>query len=160
MSEIAVRTRWPGAVAMAGGLMLLLAACGGGTSHAASGKPPSGTASSGTASSGTASSKGAPMPGMTMPSGSSAPAAPVAGNAVSIKGFAFVPATLTVHAGATVTWTNDDEEPHTVTSGKGLLRSPAMDAKATYRHRFARPGRYDYICTIHPFMHGTVVVKP
>ncbi|MFC4055840.1 cupredoxin family copper-binding protein [Actinomadura syzygii] len=152
MSEIAVRTRWPGAVAMAGGLMLLLAACGGGTSHAA-GKSPSGAASS----------KTAPMPGMTMPSGSSAPAtqaAPVAGNAVSIKGFAFVPATLTVHAGATVTWTNDDEEPHTVTSGKGPLRSPAMDAKATYRHRFARPGTYDYICTIHPFMHGTVVVKP
>ncbi|TYB44117.1 cupredoxin domain-containing protein [Actinomadura chibensis] len=159
MSETAVRTRRPGVLALAGGLMLLLAACGGGTSHA-SGKSPSSTAPSSTAPASTAPSKSAPMPGMPMPSGSSAPAAPVAGNAVSIKGFAFVPATLTVHAGATVTWTNDDEEPHTVTSGTGPLRSPAMDAKATYRHRFARPGRYDYICTIHPFMHGTVVVKP
>ena len=76
------------------------------------------------------------------------------------SGFAFVPATLTVRAGTTVTWTNDDEEPHTVTSGKGPLRSPAMDAGAAYKYKFTRPGRYAYICTIHPFMRATVVVKP
>jgi plastocyanin len=88
----------------------------------------------------------------------SSPPAPVAGTAVSINNFAFVPATLTVHRGDTVTWTNHDEEPHTVAAGDGSFHSPGMDANATYSFTFTTQGSYDYICSIHPSMHGTVVV--
>jgi plastocyanin len=109
------------------------------------------------------------MPGMSsMPSmpgastGTTASAtgspAPVAGNAVSINNFAFVPATLTVAAGSTVTWTNLDEEPHTVAANDGSFHSPGMGSQATYSHTFPAPGKFDYVCSIHPFMRATVVV--
>lgn len=129
------------AVAMAGMAAggLLLAACGGATRAA----HPAG-------------SSGA-MPGMSMPSAKGTPA-PVAGNAVAIRSFAFAPATLAVRAGTTVTWTNDDEEPHTVTATGGPFRSATLPTGKTFRYTFAKPGRYPYICTIHPFMRGTVVV--
>ncbi|QRY54250.1 cupredoxin domain-containing protein [Mycolicibacterium septicum] len=90
----------------------------------------------------------------------STPAAPVAGTAVSIDNFAFAPAMLTVHRGDTVTWTNHDEEPHTVAAEDGSFRSPGMDTNATFSFTFANPGSYDYVCSIHPVMHGTVVVTP
>jgi plastocyanin len=90
----------------------------------------------------------------------STPAVPVAGTAVSIDNFAFAPAMLTVHRGATVTWTNHDEEPHTVAAEDGSFRSPGMDTNATFSFTFANPGSYDYVCSIHPVMHGTVVVTP
>jgi plastocyanin len=127
--------------------------------------PPSATSPSVTFGSG-ATTPG--MPGMSgMPSMPGAPAnasvsatasAPVTGNAVSIDNFAFVPATLTVAAGSTVTWTNQDEEPHTVVANDGSFRSPGMGSQATYSHTFATAGRFDYVCSIHPFMHATVVV--
>jgi plastocyanin len=87
-----------------------------------------------------------------------APAAPVSGNQVTIDGFAFAPATLTVAAGTSVTWTNRDEEPHTVAASDGSFRSPGMGTGATFSHTFATPGTFDYVCSIHPMMHGTVVV--
>jgi plastocyanin len=109
------------------------------------------------------------MPGMSgMPSMSGPPAgpttsstgsaAPVAGDAVSIDNFAFVPATLTVRVGSTVTWTNHDEEPHTIAASDGSFHSPGMGSQATYSHTFPTAGKFDYICSIHPFMHATVVV--
>ncbi|WP_396918549.1 cupredoxin family copper-binding protein [Mycolicibacterium sp.] len=105
----------------------------------------------------------APMTGMSampMPAATSMdpPASPVAGTEVRIDNFAFVPATLTVKRGETVTWTNHDEEPHTVASGDGSFHSPGMDANGTYSFTFSTPGSFDYICSIHPFMRGTVVV--
>lgn len=97
--------------------------------------------------------------GMSMGSASvTAPAAPVSGNQVNIDGFAFAPATLTVTAGTTVTWTNRDEEPHTVAASDGSFHSPGMGTGATFTHTFADPGTFDYVCSIHPMMHGTVVV--
>ncbi|OBI03267.1 plastocyanin/azurin family copper-binding protein, partial [Mycobacterium scrofulaceum] len=75
--------------------------------------------------------------GTSMPMGSasaSAPAAPVSGNQVNIDGFAFAPATLTVTAGTTVTWTNRDEEPHTVAASDGSFHSPGMGTGATFTH--------------------------
>ena len=108
------------------------------------------------------------MPGMSgMPSMPSAPAgtasatgspAAVAGDQVSIDNFAFVPATLTVKVGSTVTWTNHDEEPHTVAASDGSFHSPGMGTGATYSHTFPTAGKFDYLCSIHPSMHGTVVV--
>ena len=96
-------------------------------------------------------------------SGSSgAPAAPVAGNAVAISGFAFSPASLTVKAGTTVTWTNKDSDAHTVTSQGtgGPLGSAALSTGQSYSFTFTKPGTYAYLCTIHPFMTATVTVTP
>jgi plastocyanin len=87
-----------------------------------------------------------------------APAAPVNGDQVNIDNFAFVPATLTVRAGSTVTWTNHDEEPHTVAASDGSFHSPGMGTGGTFSHTFATAGTFDYVCSIHPMMHGTVVV--
>jgi len=101
------------------------------------------------------------MPGMTgMPSTGGAPTgtAPVTGDQVSIDNFAFAPATLTVKVGGTVTWTNRDEEPHTVAANDGSFHSPGMGTGATFSHTFPTAGTFDYVCSIHPMMHGTVVV--
>jgi plastocyanin len=100
-----------------------------------------------------------PMP-MPADSGSAAaPEAPQGANAVNISNFAFAPATLTVPAGTTVTWTNKDEEPHTVVSSDGsTFHSPGMGTDATYSFTFPDAGTFDYVCSIHPMMHGTVVV--
>jgi plastocyanin len=108
------------------------------------------------------------MPGMSgMPPMPSAPGGPAsatgspaaaAGDAVTIDNFAFAPATLTVKAGSTVTWTNRDEEPHTVAASDGSFHSPGMGTGATYSHTFPTAGKFDYVCSIHPMMHGTVVV--
>ncbi|MFG2887361.1 plastocyanin/azurin family copper-binding protein [Streptomyces sp. NPDC048297] len=94
------------------------------------------------------------------PSSTGAPAAPVAGNAVAIKNFAFSPATLKIKAGTRVTWTNQDTDAHTVTSAGsgGPLRSAALATHATYSYTFTKPGTYAYLCTIHPFMTATVEV--
>jgi plastocyanin len=89
-----------------------------------------------------------------------APAAPVAGNAVDIDNFAFAPATLTVAAGSTVTWINKDEEPHTVVANDGSFHSPGMGSQATFSYTFPKAGTFDYVCSVHPFMHATVVVTP
>jgi amicyanin len=103
-----------------------------------------------------------PMGSMTMsptdgatPPASALPAGP---NAVNIDNFAFAPATLTVKAGTTVTWTNKDEDPHTVVDNGGAFRSQALGSGGTYSFTFPTAGTFDYICSIHPFMHGTVVV--
>ncbi|WP_319445726.1 MULTISPECIES: cupredoxin family copper-binding protein [unclassified Mycobacterium] len=92
--------------------------------------------------------------------GSSAPAAPAGPNEVNIDGFAFAPVTLTVKAGTTVTWTNKDEDPHTVVDNGGAFRSQALGSGGTYSFTFPTAGTFDYICSVHPFMHGTVVVTP
>ncbi|MEV5954836.1 cupredoxin family copper-binding protein [Streptomyces sp. NPDC051987] len=103
-----------------------------------------------------------PMPGMSMPMPTGHPSrgTPVAGHTVAIKNFAFVPATLKVPVGTTVTWTNQDTDAHTVTSegSGGPLRSAALATRAAYSYTFTRPGTYAYLCTIHPFMTATVEV--
>jgi plastocyanin len=78
---------------------------------------------------------------------------------ISAKDFMFSPATVTVKAGATVTWTNLDDEPHTVFSDAGLFRSSALDTKDNFSYKFDKPGTYHYLCTIHPRMVGTIVVE-
>lgn len=97
-----------------------------------------------------------PAPGSS--TASSAPGNPVGGPTIDIEDFAFAPATVTVPAGSTVTWTNKDGEPHTVVANDGTFRSPTMDTNGTFSFTFATTGTFDYVCSIHPFMHGTVVV--
>jgi|HubBroStandDraft_6_1064221.scaffolds.fasta_scaffold287151_2 plastocyanin len=87
--------------------------------------------------------------------------AATAANTVTIDNFAFAPATLTVAPGTKITWTNKDEEPHTVTSADGghLFKSPALDTDDKFSFTFDKPGTYKYFCSIHPHMVGTIVVK-
>ena len=79
---------------------------------------------------------------------------------VNIDNFAFAPATLTVTAGTTVTWKNEDDSPHRIGDKDGTLKSAALDTDDTFSHTFAAPGEYPYICTIHPYMVGKIIVKP
>ena len=78
---------------------------------------------------------------------------------VMARDFMFAPAALTVTAGSTVTWTNKDDEPHTVVSEAGLFRSGALDTGDSFSFRFDKPGTYRYTCSIHPRMVGTIVVQ-
>lgn len=95
----------------------------------------------------------------TAPSTSGAGAA-VATKSVTIKNFAFTPASIRVKVGSTVIWTNGDQDPHNVISRNrgGPLRSATMNKGNTYRYTFRKTGSYPYLCTIHPSMTGTVVV--
>ena len=105
--------------------------------------------------------KAATMPSMPMPTMSAAggtPNAPATVNAVNISNLAFAPATVSVTAGTTVTWTNRDQIAHTVSDTQDGIASPVLNQNQTYSHTFTKPGTYHYICTIHPFMHGTVIV--
>jgi plastocyanin len=79
--------------------------------------------------------------------------------AVTIKDDAYSPATLTVVAGQTVTFTNRDDDAHTVTSVNGTFDSKGLDTNGVWRHTFDKPGVYRYFCELHPFMKGTIVVK-
>lgn len=140
-------------------LMLMVAGC----SSTPTVKAPSVTFGSAATTPGMPGMSGMPsMPNMPANKGDSAtaPAAPVAGNAVNIDKFAFAPVTLTVPTGSTVTWTNLDEEPHTVVANDGSFHSPGMGTQATFSYTFAKAGSFDYVCSIHPFMHATVVVTP
>lgn len=78
---------------------------------------------------------------------------------VTIRNFSFSPTSLTVNAGTAVTWKNLDGEPHTVVSGQGLFRSEALDQNDSYTFKFDKPGTYGFICSIHPMMKGTIIVK-
>jgi plastocyanin len=78
---------------------------------------------------------------------------------VEIRNFAFLPARLVVSAGTRVVWQNHDGDPHTVTTyGRGFA-SPAIVTGGRFALVLRKPGTYAYYCTIHPFMHGVVVVR-
>ena len=78
---------------------------------------------------------------------------------VQIKRFTFVPASLSVKAGTTVTWTNEDSTPHTVTSTDGSWGSDQLAQGDSYMKLFSTPGSYEYHCSIHPYMRGVIVVE-
>lgn len=90
-----------------------------------------------------------------------APAAAAMHPAITISHYAFQPATLTVARGSTVTWTNRDEDVHTIktTDGPEALGSPPLDSGNRFGFTFRRAGTYHYICTVHPYMHGVIVVR-
>jgi len=92
--------------------------------------------------------------------GEAAVAAAASQATVDIDNFAFAPATLTVTAGTTVIWKNEDDSPHRIGDNNGTFKSAALDTDDTFSHTFAAPGEYPYICTIHPYMVGKIVVKP
>ncbi len=85
---------------------------------------------------------------------------PSAANAeVKIDNFSFGPQTVTVPVGATVTWTNRDDIPHTVVSTDGVFKSKVRDTDEKFSYTFTKAGTYPYYCSVHPKMTGQVVVQ-
>ncbi len=78
---------------------------------------------------------------------------------VMIDNFTFNPQRLTVKAGTTVTWHNGDDIPHTVASSAKLFKSKVFDSDEEFSFTFATPGVYEYFCSLHPHMTGTIVVE-
>jgi plastocyanin len=82
------------------------------------------------------------------------------GTQVSMEGIKFNPASLTVAVGDTVTWTNNDTVGHDVTGDSFKSGAPgAMQNGDTFEHTFDKAGTFDYVCTVHTGMEGTVTVK-
>ena len=79
---------------------------------------------------------------------------------VKIDNFSFGPTTLAVPVGATVTWMNQDDVPHTIVSTDGKdIKSPVLDTDQEFSHAFAKAGTYAYYCSIHPKMTGKIIVQ-
>jgi plastocyanin len=89
----------------------------------------------------------------------SAVAARAADLEVKIDNFTFTPQRLTVKAGTTVTWTNEDDIPHTVASSTKAFKSKALDTDDKFSFTFTTPGSYEYFCSLHPHMTGAIVVE-
>jgi amicyanin len=132
-----------------------LAACASGSGGAYGARPP-------------ASAPASEMP-MAMPAGQMTqvgsttstqgpPAVSAGAVQVGIVNFKFTPDSLTIKVGTTVNWTNHDDIAHTVSFTGSGVRSGVLDRNGAYSHTFTAPGTYAYICSIHPFMHGTVIV--
>jgi plastocyanin len=103
--------------------------------------------------------------------------------AMTIKGFQFTPATLEIATGTTVTWTNEDTVPHTVTtgtapptfpplpsgasptpfpslsSGDGKVNSGRIEPAAAFSFTFNETGTFNYFCAVHPAMKATLTVR-
>jgi plastocyanin len=87
-------------------------------------------------------------------------AAAAATHSITVSGYAFSPAALTITAGDTVTWTNRDQAPHdvTTTSSPVAIHGSTMQKGQSWSYTFTTPGTYAYICSIHPDMKATLTV--
>jgi plastocyanin len=79
--------------------------------------------------------------------------------AVKIDNFTFAPQRVTVKAGSTVTWTNHDDIPHALASTTKAFKSKALDTDDKFSFTFTTAGVYEYFCSLHPHMTGTIVVE-
>ena len=78
---------------------------------------------------------------------------------VVIDNFTFSPTPLTVKAGTTVNWVNRDDMPHSIVLPALKVKSHPMDTDEDFAYRFEQAGTYDYLCGLHPPMHGQVLVQ-
>jgi plastocyanin len=83
----------------------------------------------------------------------------VSDNTIRIKNFAFEPANITVKVGSTVRWVNQDSVPHRIQFADMNFSSFLLAASQSASQKFDQPGIYNYICSIHTDMHGTVIVE-
>jgi plastocyanin len=79
-------------------------------------------------------------------------------NAVNIQGMRFGSGSITIKAGESVTWTNSERMPHTVTANDGSFSSSALNAGDTFTQKFDKPGKYTYYCQYHPMMKAEIIV--
>ena len=86
------------------------------------------------------------------------PTATPVSRTVMITNFAFVPATLTIRVGETVTWINNDDIAHTATSDTGVFRSPFLEQGQSFSFRFTSVGTFPYFCEVHPDMRAQIIV--
>ena len=77
---------------------------------------------------------------------------------ITIRDYSFLPATLTIKKGTTVTWTNDDIAKHTVTGDQGGPSSSFFGKGQSYSYTFDTPGTYPYHCEPHPYMTAAIIV--
>jgi LPXTG-motif cell wall-anchored protein len=77
----------------------------------------------------------------------------------TISDFKFSPAAITIHVGDTITWTNAGPTDHTATASDHSFDTGLLHKGQSGSHTFTQAGTFPYICTLHPFMHGTVVVE-
>jgi plastocyanin len=84
---------------------------------------------------------------------------PVVGTMVKIDNFTFAPQRVTVMAGTTVTWENEDDIPHNIASTTRLFRSKVLDTHESFSFKFTTPGIFEYFCSLHPHMTGTIIVE-
>jgi plastocyanin len=98
--------------------------------------------------------------GGTSSGGGTKPSAPASGSAsVSMAGRSFSPSTVTIAAGGSVTFCNDDDRAHTVTANDGAFNSGTIGEGGSWKRTFKQAGTFSYLCAIHPEMTGKVVVK-
>jgi len=83
---------------------------------------------------------------------------PVQTSTVDMENTSYQPSEIEVEVGTTVTWTNEDSFGHTVTSGEAGFDSGNVGPGEGFPHTFNQRGKFEYTCTIHPSMQGTVEV--
>ena len=94
-------------------------------------------------------------------SGGGGSTAPASGSiTVQVKDFSFEPQNITVTTGTKVTWMFDDSAKHNVTAKDNSFKSTDLAAGGSFSYTFNSKGTYDYLCTIHQYMTGTVTVMP
>jgi plastocyanin len=91
--------------------------------------------------------------------GHEAAASKPATHTVTIEATQFQPNALTVRRGDTIIWVNKDPFPHTVTSKAGGFDSQQIQPGVSWKYRAVRKGEFDYICSLHPTMTGTIRVQ-
>ncbi len=79
---------------------------------------------------------------------------------VRVRGLAFADGVRTVAVGTKVVWTNEDDAAHTITAADKSYDSASRAKSQTFEHTYAAAGTFDYLCSIHPFMKGTITVVP
>jgi plastocyanin len=78
---------------------------------------------------------------------------------IVIDNFTFTPTPLKVKVGASVTWVNHDDIPHSIVCPDLKMKSHPLDTDDSFAYKFDQAGTYEYICGLHPHMHGQVVVE-
>ncbi len=86
-------------------------------------------------------------------------AAPAENATVRIRDMQFQPGTVRIKVGGTVTWNNADDRDHTVTAVDNSFKSGNLKSGASFTFRFTKAGNFDYSCTYHPRMRGSVQVE-
>ena len=78
---------------------------------------------------------------------------------VKITDFSYVPEVIEVNVGATISWTNKDNMPHTITADDGSWDSGRVKKNETYSHTFDKAGTFEYHCAYHASMKGSIIVS-